>query len=83
MHEEPPTRLERKLSKELEKEERREETAMVRHLHAMAKAEHHRQKADQLRARLVKLQIAEARIQERIEEHELRAQQLEGRDRLL
>ena len=83
MHNERPTRLERKLSKELEKEERREEATMVHHLHDIAKAEHHRQKAEQLRTKLVKLQIQEARLQERIEEHELQARQLEGRNRSL
>lgn len=77
MTEDNPTRLERKLSKELEKEAHREQKALHHHLRNLEKAEHHRKEAESLRMHLAKLQIKEIRLQERIQEHELKARELE------
>ncbi len=73
-----PTRLERKLSKELEKEVHREQKALHHHLRNLEKAEKHRTEAEHLRLQLAKVQIKEIRLQERIEEHEIKARELEG-----
>ena len=78
MSEKNSTRLERKLSKELERETKREQTALHHHLKNLEKAERHRREAENLRLRLAKLQIKEMRLQERIEEHELKARELEA-----
>lgn len=78
MTEEHPTRLERKLSKELEKEQKREQKALHHHLQNLERAERHRRDAEALRLKLAKLQIQEMRLQERIQEHELKARELEG-----
>ena len=78
MTEEHPTRLERKLSKELEKETHREQKALHHHLKNLEKAERHRAEAEHLRLQLAKVQIKEIRLQERIEEHEIKARDLEG-----
>lgn len=78
MTEENPTRLERKLSKELEKETHREQKALHHHLKNLEKAEHHRKEAETLRQHLAKLQIKEIRIQEKIQEHEIKARELES-----
>ncbi len=75
MHDEP-TRLERKLSKDLKKEEHRTEVALHKHLKDLEKAEKHRQEAEHLREQLAKLRIKELRITEKIEEHEVKARQL-------
>ncbi|UCC92683.1 MAG: hypothetical protein JSW25_08465 [Thermoplasmata archaeon] len=78
MSQENPTRLERKLSKELEKEAHREQKALHHHLKNLEKAERHRREAEHLRQQLAKLQIKEIRIQERIQEHEIKARELEA-----
>jgi hypothetical protein len=78
MTEEHPTRLERKLSKELEKENKMEQKALHKHLVNLEKAERHRQEAETLRVKLAKMQVHEMRLQEKIEEHELKARELEG-----
>ena len=77
MNEEHPTRLERKLSKEIVKEEKREQKTLHHHLRNLEKAERHRREAEALRQHLAKLQIKELRLQERIDEHELKARELE------
>ncbi len=76
MNEQKPTRLERKLTKELDKEQKLEEHALYHHLKMMEKAEHHRKVAEELRERLAKLQIKEARLEEKIYEHEVKAHKL-------
>ncbi|MCJ2541090.1 MAG: hypothetical protein LN414_07475 [Candidatus Thermoplasmatota archaeon] len=78
MTEEHPTRLERKLSKELQKETHREQKALHHHLKNLEKAERHRAEAEHLRLQLAKVQIKEIRLQERIEEHEIKARDLEA-----
>lgn len=78
MFEEEPTRLERKLSKELKKEVHREEKALHHHLKNLEKAERHRREVEHLREQLAKIQIKEIRLQERIQEHEIKARELEG-----
>ncbi len=77
MTEQNPTRLERKLEKDLEKEAVREEKAFHHHLKNLEKAERHRKEAEALRHQLAKLQVKEMRLQEKIEEHELKARELE------
>ena len=72
-----PTRLERKLSKELEKEVHREQKALHHHLKNLEKAEKHRTEAEHLRLQLAKVLIKEIRLQEKIEEHEIKARELE------
>jgi chromosome segregation ATPase len=78
MFEEEPTRLERKLSKELKKEVHREEKALHNHLKNLEKADRHRREVEHLREQLAKIQIKEIRLQERIQEHEIKARELEG-----
>jgi hypothetical protein len=75
MHDEP-TRLERKLSKDLKREERHAEVALHKHLKDLERAEKHRLEAEHLREQLAKLRIKELRIAEKIEEHEIKARQL-------
>jgi hypothetical protein len=70
--------LERKLSKKLEKEAHREQKAFHHHLVNLEKAEKHRRDAEHLRMQLAKLQIKEIRLQEKIEEHEIQARELEA-----
>lgn len=77
MSEEKPTKLERKLTKELKKEVHREETALHHHLQNLEKAEKHRKEAEHLREHLANIQIKEIRIQEKIQEHEIKARELE------
>lgn len=78
MTEEHPTRLERKLSKELERETHREQIALHHHLKNLEKAERHRTEAEHLRLQLAKIQIKGIRLQERIEEHEIKVRELEA-----
>jgi len=78
MTEQNPTRLERKLSKEMEREHVREEKALHHHLRNLEKAERHRREAEHLRNQLAKLQIKSIRLQERIQEHEIKARELES-----
>ena len=78
MTEEHPTRLERKLSKELEKETHREQKALHPHLKNLEKAERHRAEAEHLRLQMAKLAIKGIRLRERIEEHEIKARDLEA-----
>lgn len=78
MTEEHPTRLERKLSKELEMETHRVQIALHHHLKNLEKAERHRTEAEHLRLQLAKIQIKGLRLQERIEEHEIKARELEA-----
>ena len=78
MTEEHPTRLERKLSKELEKETHREQKALHHHLKNLEKAERHRAEAEHLRLQMAKLAIKGIRLQEKIEEHEIKARDLEA-----
>ncbi len=77
MSQEKPTKLERKLTKELKKEVHREEMALHHHLQNLEKAEKHRREAEHLREHLAKLQIKEIRLQEKIQEHEIQARELE------
>jgi hypothetical protein len=77
MNQERPTRLERKLSKDLKKEVHREEVALHHHLKEMERAEHHRKEAERLREDLAKLRIKQLRLEEKIEEHEIKAKRLE------
>lgn len=74
---EEPTRLERKLAKDLKREVHSEEAALHHHLKLIEKADKHRKEADALRRELAKLQIKQIRLQERIDEHELKARELE------
>ena len=74
---EEPTRLERKLAKDLKREAHGEEVALHHHLKMIEKADKHRKEADLLRKELAKLQVKQIRLQERIEEHELKARELE------
>jgi hypothetical protein len=78
MTDEKPTRLERKLAKDLKKEVRHEEVALHKHLKHLEKAEHHRKQAEHLREELAHLQIKALRLEEKIREHEVRASELEG-----
>ena len=77
MTEQNPTRLERKLEKKLKKEVIHEEKALHHHLKNLEKAERHRKDAEVLRRQLAKLQVKEMRLQEKIQEHELKARELE------
>ncbi len=77
MNEEKPTKLERKLSKDLKKEVLREEKTLHHHLMNMQKADKHRKEAEHLREHLATLQIKEMRLQEKIQEHEIKARELE------
>lgn len=77
MSQEKPTKLERKLTKELKKEVHREEMALHHHLQNLEKAEKHRKEAEHLREHLAKVQIKEIRLQEKIQEHEIKARELE------
>ena len=81
MTEDNPTRLERKLSKELERENERKQKALHHHLKNLEKAEKHRKEAEALRLHLAKLHIKEIRIQEKIQEHEIKARELEATPR--
>ena len=78
MTEQNPTRLERKLEKKLKKEVIHEEKALHHHLKNLEKAERHRKDAEALRHQLAKLQVKEMRLQEKIQEHELKARELEA-----
>ena len=78
MTDEKPTRLERKLTKDLKKEVHHEEVALHKHLKHLERAEHHRKEAEHLRENLAHLQIKALRLEEKIKEHEIRAQELEG-----
>ena len=75
---EEPTKLELKLAKDLKKEAHREEVALHHHMKNVEKADKHRKEADHLRQELAKLQIKQIRLQEKIEEHELKARELEA-----
>ena len=78
MNDEKPTRLERKLTRDLKKEVHREEVALHDHLKHLEKADHHRKQAKHLREQLAGLQIKALRIEEKIQEHEIKASELEG-----
>jgi hypothetical protein len=82
-----PTKLERKLAKDLKKEVRREEKALHHHLKNLEKAEKARLEAEHLRAELAKIHIKELRLQEKIDELEIKVRELSDsppilRDRL-
>ena len=76
MSAEKPTRLERKLTKDLKKEVVREEHALHHHLKNLEKAERARREAEHLREELAKIHIKELRLQEKIDELEIKVREL-------
>jgi hypothetical protein len=78
MSDDKPSRLERKLAKDLKKEVRREEHALHHHLKNLEKAEKHRMEAEHLREQLAKIHIKELRLQEKIDELEIKVRELGG-----
>lgn len=72
------TRLERRLDKEIDRATIVEQSSLYHHIKDLEKAEKHRKEIEHLRKELAKLQLREARLEEKIREHEILVQRFES-----